>query len=110
MVRRARHAAAVEEDLECGTEMTGAGFHVNAVLVAVEALREDHAVERPIELDVDAHVRFLALHLEVLYLRVVGGGAQGPRLVAMRTAGRASRSASRRTVHRRWRPIHASMF
>lgn len=71
MVGRTGHAAAVEEDFECGTQVTGARLHVNTVRVAVEALREDHAVERPIELDVDAHVRLLALHLQMFDLRVV---------------------------------------
>lgn len=63
MISRARHAAAVEEDLKGGTEMTGSGLHVHAVRVTVEAFREDHSVEGSIELDVDTHVRLLALHL-----------------------------------------------
>jgi len=82
VVGRARHAAAVEEDLEGRAEMSSAWLHMHAVLVAVEALGEDHAVERPIELDVDAHVRLLALHLKVLDLRIVGGGSQRPRIVS----------------------------
>lgn len=78
MIGRARHATAVEEDLEGGTQMTGSGLHVHAVRVTVEALREDHAVERPVELDVDAHMRLFALHLKVLDLRVVGRRCQWP--------------------------------
>lgn len=51
--------------------MTSSGLHVNAVRVTIEAFREDHSVEGPIELDVDAHVRFLALHLQMFDLRIV---------------------------------------
>ena len=47
---------------------------MNTVSVRVESLAEDHAVERPIELDVHSHVRLLALYLEMLDLRRVRGG------------------------------------
>lgn len=63
VIRRARHTAAVEEDLEGGTQVTSAWLHVNAVRVTVESLREDHAIEWTVELDVDTHVCLLALHL-----------------------------------------------
>lgn len=78
VVGRAGHSAAVQEDLESGAEMTGTGFHMHAVVVTVEALREDHSVEGTIELNVDTHVRLLALHLEVFDLWVVRCGSQRP--------------------------------
>jgi len=71
VVRRGAHAARVEEDLEGRAQVAGAGFQVHAVRIRVEAFAEDHTVERPIELDVHAHVRLLALHLQMFDLRGV---------------------------------------
>lgn len=86
MVRRAAHAAAIQEDLEGRTQMTGAGFQMHTVRVTVESLREDHSVEGSIEFDVDAHMRLLALHLQVLDLGAIVRGRQGPGVVSTTTA------------------------
>lgn len=82
MVGRARHTAAVQEDLEGGAQVPSARLQMHAVRIAVETLGEDHAVERPVELDVDAHVRLFALHLQMLDLRAVVRGGQWPRVVS----------------------------
>lgn len=63
VIGRRRHAAAVEEDLEGRTQMSGSWFQVDAVGIAVEPFGEDHAVEGSVEFDVDTHVCLLALHL-----------------------------------------------
>lgn len=39
---------------------------------------EDHSVERSIEFNVDTHVRLLALHLQILNLRLIARLANGP--------------------------------
>ena len=75
-VTAARHAAAVQEDLEAGGDGAGARRQVHAVGVAVEALAEDHPVEGTVELDVDADAGLLALHLDVLDLGQVGLGGR----------------------------------
>ena len=75
-VAAARHAAAVQEDLEAGGDGAGARRQVHAVGVAVEALAEDHPVEGTVELDVDADAGLLALHLDVLDLGQVGLGGR----------------------------------
>ena len=54
---------------------------MDAIGVTVVTLGEDHAVEGPVELDVDAHVRPLALHLQVLDLRLVLRRRQRPGVV-----------------------------
>jgi len=72
VIRRRAHAARVEEDLEGRAQVTGAWFEMHAMRIRVEALAEDHTVERPIEFDVHPHVRLLALHLQMLDLRGVG--------------------------------------
>lgn len=53
--------------------------------------REYDSVERTVELDVDAHVRFLALHLQVLDLDGIRHGLQRPSLVVLRALQRAAR-------------------
>lgn len=80
--------------------MTGTRFQVHAMRIAVVALGEDHAVERTIEFDVDAHVRLLALHLQMLDLRAVVRSAQRPlfvgaNFVAVTTAARGAAAAMR---------------
>jgi len=52
--------------------------------------REDHAVERSVELDVHSHVCLLALHLQVFDLWHVWG-RQGPRVVASSDASTVGR-------------------
>jgi len=47
------------------------GLQVDTVRIRVEALAEDHTVERSIELDVYPHMRLLALHLQMLDLRSI---------------------------------------
>lgn len=79
----ARHAARVEEDFKCGTQMSSPWFHVHAMLIAVEAFREDHTVEWTIEFDVHSHVCFFALNLKMFNLRIVWGACKRPRLFAM---------------------------
>ena len=51
---------------------------MDTVDVAVEALAEDHPVERPVELDPHSEQVLLALHLQVLYLSHVGWLSVGP--------------------------------
>lgn len=86
MVRRAAHAAAVQEDLEGRTQVASARLQMHAVRIAVESLREDHSVEGSIEFDVDAHVRLLALHLQMLDLGAVVRGREGPWVVSTTVA------------------------
>ena len=62
-VAAARHAAAVQEDLEAGGDGARPSCKVDAVRVAVEAFAEDHPVERTVELDVHSYARLLALDL-----------------------------------------------
>lgn len=86
MVRRTAHPAAIQEDLEGRTQVTRAGFQMHTVLITVESLREDHSIEGSIEFDVDAHMRLLALHLQMLDLGAIVRGRQGPRVVSTAAA------------------------
>lgn len=88
--------------------MAGTRFQMHAVLIAVESLREDHPVEGSIEFDVDAHVRLLALHLQMLDLGAIVRGRQGPWVVsttvaaadtAAATSPAAATQQTRRTVY-----------
>lgn len=81
MIGRTAHAATVQEYLECRTQMPGARFQMHTVSVTVETFGENHAVERAIEFNVDAHVSLLALHLQMLDLRTVVRRSQWPRIV-----------------------------
>lgn len=93
VVSRAAHTAAVQEDLESCTKVTGTGLQMHTVRIAVESLREDHSVEGSIEFDVDAHMRLFALHLQVLDLGAIVRGRQGPRVVST-TAAAATAAAT----------------
>lgn len=95
------HAARVEVDVEGSAELSGTGTDVNAIRVAVVALREDHAVERPVELHVHPHVRLLALHLQVLDLRLVARRADRPRVVRARGDGSLAGELRRHAVRGR---------
>lgn len=81
------HAARVEVDVEGGTQLTRSWSDVDAVGIAVVALGEDHTVEGSIEFNVDSHVRFLALHLEILDLGLVTRCADRPLIFGSRTDG-----------------------
>lgn len=78
VIGRAAHAATVQENLECRTQMAGARFQMHTVSITVETFRENHAVEWAIEFDIDAHVSLLALHLQMLDLRTVVWRTQWP--------------------------------
>lgn len=114
MIGRGAHTAGVEEDLEGGAEVTSARFQMNTVRIGIESLAEDHPVERTIELDVDAHVSLLALHLQMLDLGRIG---RGERPVLLGTSVRASRctvlswrSVDRAMLQRQRAAVHQWCF
>lgn len=100
--------------------MSGSGFQMHAMRVTVEPLAENHAVKGTIKLNVHTHVRLFALHLQMLDLRIVGSGCQGPRVIAAptyaitaaTTTAAAGPWASGRSIDWRWHrwPIHGPMF
>lgn len=87
------HSARIEVDIEGGAQLSRSRTDVDAVGITVVTLAEDHAIEWPVELNIDPHVGLLALDLKVLDLRLISCWAYGPSVFSHR---------SDRSWRRRW--------
>lgn len=81
VIGRTAHAATIEENLESCTQMAGAWFQMHTMSITVETFGENHAIEWTIEFNVDAHMSFFALHLQMLNLWTVIWCSQRPWII-----------------------------